>query len=35
MVDEFQDTNERQRQLIYLLCGNKLDGKNNLLSSVM
>lgn len=30
MVDEFQDTNERQRQLIYLLCGNKLDGKNNL-----
>ena len=26
MVDEFQDTNERQRQLIYLLCGNKLDG---------
>ena len=31
MVDEFQDTNERQRQLIYLLCGNKLDGKNNLI----
>ena len=30
MVDEFQDTNERQRQLIYLLCGNKLDNKNNL-----
>lgn len=30
MVDEFQDTNERQRQMIYLLCGNKLDGKNNL-----
>lgn len=30
MVDEFQDTNERQRLLIYLLCGNKLDGKNNL-----
>ena len=30
MVDEFQDTNERQRQLIYLLCGNKLDGTNNL-----
>lgn len=30
MVDEFQDTNERQRQLIYLLCGNKLGGKNNL-----
>lgn len=30
IVDEFQDTNERQRQLIYLLCGNKLDGKNNL-----
>lgn len=30
MVDEFQDTNERQQQLIYLLCGNKLDGKNNL-----
>lgn len=30
MVDEFQDTNERQRQLIYLLCGNKLDGRNNL-----
>ena len=30
MVDEFQDTNERQRQLIYLLCGNKLDNTNNL-----
>ncbi|WP_455999890.1 UvrD-helicase domain-containing protein [Phascolarctobacterium succinatutens] len=30
MVDEFQDTNERQRQLIYLLCGNKLDSTNNL-----
>lgn len=30
MVDEFQDTNERQRQMIYLLCGNKMDGKNNL-----
>lgn len=30
MVDEFQDTNERQRQLIYLLCGNKLYNKNNL-----
>ena len=29
MVDEFQDTNERQRQLIYLLCGNKLDNTNN------
>lgn len=30
MVDEFQDTNDRQRQLIYLLCGNdaeKLSGK--------
>lgn len=29
MVDEFQDTNERQRQLIYLLCGDsmtKLEG---------
>lgn len=24
MVDEFQDTNERQRQLIYLLCGNSM-----------
>lgn len=24
MVDEFQDTNERQRQLIYLLCGDNL-----------
>lgn len=30
MVDEFQDTNERQRQLIYLLCGDKLDNTNNL-----
>lgn len=30
MVDEFQDTNERQRHLIYLLCGNKLDNTNNL-----
>lgn len=30
MVDEFQDTNERQSQLIYLLCGNKLDNTNNL-----
>jgi len=28
MVDEFQDTNERQRQLIYLLCG---GNKNRLL----
>lgn len=30
MVDEFQDTNDRQRQLIYLLCGDddeKLEGK--------
>ncbi len=30
MVDEFQDTNDRQRQLIYLLCGDdseKLQGK--------
>lgn len=30
MVDEFQDTNERQRQLIYLLCGDsltELEGK--------
>lgn len=30
MVDEFQDTNDRQRELIYLLCGNspeKLEGK--------
>ena len=25
MVDEFQDTNERQRQLIYLLCGGDAD----------
>lgn len=25
MVDEFQDTNNRQRQLIYLLCGNDED----------
>lgn len=25
MVDEFQDTNERQRQLIYLLCGDDSD----------
>ena len=25
MVDEFQDTNERQRQLIYLLCGGSRD----------
>lgn len=24
MVDEFQDTNERQRQLIYLLCGDSM-----------
>lgn len=24
MVDEFQDTNERQRQLIYLLCGDRM-----------
>ena len=30
MVDEFQDTNERQRQLIYLLCGgNKEVLKDN------
>ena len=30
MVDEFQDTNERQRQLIYLLCGgNKEKLKDN------
>lgn len=30
MVDEFQDTNDRQRQLIYLLCGDdaeKLEGQ--------
>ena len=27
MVDEFQDTNERQKQLVYLLCG---DDKNEL-----
>lgn len=30
MVDEFQDTNDKQRQLIYLLCGDdseKLQGK--------
>lgn len=30
MVDEFQDTNDRQKQLIYLLCGddaNKLNGR--------
>lgn len=25
MVDEFQDTNERQRQLVYLLCGGNRD----------
>ena len=25
MVDEFQDTNERQRQLVYLLCGGNKD----------
>ena len=25
MVDEFQDTNERQRRLVYLLCGGKKD----------
>jgi len=25
MVDEFQDTNERQRQLVYLLCGGDKD----------
>lgn len=25
MVDEFQDTNERQRQLVYLLCGGSKD----------
>lgn len=25
MVDEFQDTNDRQRELIYLLCGNDAD----------
>lgn len=25
MVDEFQDTNDRQRQLIYLLCGDNAD----------
>lgn len=25
MVDEFQDTNERQRQLIYLLCGDSAE----------
>ena len=25
MVDEFQDTNERQRQLVYLLCGGRKD----------
>lgn len=25
MVDEFQDTNNKQRQLIYLLCGDKKD----------
>ena len=25
MVDEFQDTNERQRQLVYLLCGGNSD----------
>ena len=25
MVDEFQDTNERQRQLVYLLCGGSRD----------
>ncbi|MBQ9764375.1 MAG: UvrD-helicase domain-containing protein [Phascolarctobacterium sp.] len=30
MVDEFQDTNDRQKQIIYLLCGddvNKLQGR--------
>ncbi len=30
MVDEFQDTNDRQKQIIYLLCGddaNKLNGR--------
>lgn len=25
MIDEFQDTNEKQRQLIYLLCGDNKD----------
>lgn len=29
MVDEFQDTNERQRQLVYLLCGGSKDQLND------
>ena len=28
MVDEFQDTNERQREIIYLLCGDDKDSLN-------
>lgn len=28
MVDEFQDTNERQREIIYLLCGGDKDSLN-------